>query len=53
LHHVASQKVIQTYAAQLLARLSETLLPEVIAAAQARGKAKTLEQVAGAFRKTG
>jgi tetratricopeptide (TPR) repeat protein len=49
LHHVASQKVTQTYAALLLAELSGKVSAEVIAAAQAKGNAMTLEQVVEAL----
>jgi hypothetical protein len=45
-HHPASQKDVQRRGIRFLAALAEQLPPEVMAAAQARGRAKTLEEVA-------
>jgi hypothetical protein len=45
-HHPAGQKDVRARGTRLLAELAEKLPPEIMAAAQANGKAKTLEEAA-------
>jgi hypothetical protein len=45
-HHPASQKDVRARGTRLLAELAEKLPPDVMAAAQAKGRESTLEQAA-------